>query len=60
MDNTYELHANGRILAFLATDLGAIKTLFPAVEARRVYVASAFDEPVQSGNCPRGRARIRR
>jgi hypothetical protein len=46
VDNTYELHNNGRVIAFAATDLAAINTLFPDIKARWVYVASDFNEPV--------------
>ncbi len=46
VDNTYELHDNGRVLAFLAEDLRGMKGLFPAIEAKKVYVAERFDQPV--------------
>src|SRR5436305_4691540 len=46
VDNTYELHNNGRIIAFLADDLKAIKGSFPPIQAKKVYVAKRFDEPV--------------
>jgi len=45
-DNTYELHENGRVIAFAAKDLAAISTMFPDVKARWVYVANGFDQPV--------------
>ena len=45
-DNTYELHENGRVIAFSAKDLAGIKTVFPNIQARWVYVANAFDQPV--------------
>ena len=48
VDNTYELHANGRIIAFLAADLAAISALFPPIQAQRVYVARKFNEPVNA------------
>lgn len=53
VDNTYELHANGRILAFLADDLRGIKSLFPEVKAKRVYVAGDFDQPVHRRTLPK-------
>jgi sugar lactone lactonase YvrE len=46
VDNTYELHHNGRIIAFLAKDMAEINTLFPAIQAQRVYVATDFNQPV--------------
>jgi hypothetical protein len=54
VDNTYELHANGRIVAFLAADLKAMEGMFPDVRAKRVYVAGGFDEPVGRRNLPPG------
>jgi hypothetical protein len=54
VDNTYELHANGRIVAFLAADLKAIEGMFPNVRAKKVYVASGFDEPVGRRKLPPG------
>lgn len=56
VDNTYELHHNGRILAFLAEDLKATTGMFPDVRAKRVYVASAFDEPVGRRTLPKGQS----
>lgn len=48
VDNTYELHHNGRIIAFLAQDLASIGAsgLFPDIRAQRVYVATDFNQPV--------------
>jgi hypothetical protein len=48
VDNTYELHANGRIIAFLAADLAAISTMFPAIQAQRVYVVNNFTNSVSN------------
>jgi len=48
VDNTYELHANGRIIAFLAADLAGISTMFPAIQAQRVYVVNNFTNAVGS------------
>jgi hypothetical protein len=45
-DNTYELHENGRVIAFAAADLAAIDTPFPDIQAKWVYVANGFDQPV--------------
>ncbi len=44
VDNTYEGHPNGRVLAFLAEDLRGIKGMFPDVRAKKVYVVERFDE----------------
>jgi hypothetical protein len=54
VDNTYELHANGRVLAFLSDDLAGIRTMFPDVEAKKVYVAERFDQPVAERTFPPG------
>jgi len=48
VDNTYELHANGRILGFLAADLGSIATMFPSIQAKRVYVVNNFTNGVNN------------
>lgn len=45
-DNTYELHENGRVIAFAAKDLESIKTVISGVKAQWVYVANGFDQPV--------------
>lgn len=45
-DNTYELHENGRVIAFAAQDLAEMKGMFPDIKARWVYVANGFDQPV--------------
>jgi len=45
-DNTYELHENGRVIAFSAKDLAEIKVMFPSIQARWVYVAQRFDQAV--------------
>jgi hypothetical protein len=37
VDNTYEGHPNGRVIAFAAEDLARINTLFPEIDARHVY-----------------------
>jgi hypothetical protein len=44
VDNTYECHLNGRIIAFLAQDLASIRVMFPPIKAKRVYVVERFDE----------------
>ena len=46
VDNTYELHENGRVIAFSAKDLAEIKVMFPGIQARWVYVAQRFDQAV--------------
>lgn len=48
VDNTYELHANGRIVAFLASDLAGIVTMFPPIQAKRVYVVNNFTNGVNN------------
>jgi hypothetical protein len=42
VDNVYECHPNARIITFLAADLAAINTMFPAIEAKRVFVTPDF------------------
>jgi hypothetical protein len=42
VDNVYECHPNARIITFLAEDLAAIDTLFPSIEAKRVFVTPDF------------------
>jgi hypothetical protein len=44
VDNTYECHPNGRVIAFLASDLAGITNLFPAIEAKKVYCVETFDQ----------------
>jgi len=44
VDNTYEGHPNGRVLAFLAEDLKSLKGMFPAVQAKKVYCVETFDQ----------------
>jgi hypothetical protein len=44
VDNTYECHPNGRIIAFLAEDLASIDRMFPDIKAKKVYVVDRFDE----------------
>lgn len=44
VDNNYEGHPNGRIIAFLAADLRKAKGMFPRIQAKRVYVVNRFDE----------------
>jgi hypothetical protein len=44
VDNTYEGHPNGRVVAFLAEDLAKISTMFPAIEAKKLYVTERFDQ----------------
>jgi hypothetical protein len=48
VDNTYELHANGRIIAFLAADLASISTMFPPIQAGRVYVVNNFTNGISN------------
>ncbi|MBX7213591.1 MAG: hypothetical protein K1X39_06190 [Thermoflexales bacterium] len=43
VDNTYEGHPNGRVIAFLHDDLAAINTLFPPTQAKRVYCVDGFE-----------------
>ena len=40
-------------MAFLADDLRQIKTMFPDIQARRIFIAAAFDEPVGQRNLPK-------
>jgi hypothetical protein len=47
-DNTYELHENGRVIAFASEDLAAIKTVDSGVRAKWVYCANGFEQPVMS------------
>jgi hypothetical protein len=54
VDNTYELHHNGRILVFLAEDMKAMRGMFPELRAKRVFVASGFDQPVGERVLPAG------
>jgi hypothetical protein len=44
VDNTYEGHPNGRVLAFLAEDLKGLTGMFPGVQAKRVYCVERFDQ----------------
>jgi hypothetical protein len=44
VDNTYECHPNGRVVAFLADDLAAITNMFPAIQAKRVYCVESFTQ----------------
>ncbi|HSI71909.1 MAG TPA: hypothetical protein VK934_01930 [Fimbriimonas sp.] len=46
VDNTYELHENGRVIGFLKSDLDAISSLFPSTKAKRVYISKDFTSPV--------------
>jgi len=48
IENTYECHGNNRIVVFLAEDLRRINTLFPQLEAKKVFIASDFNH---KGNC---------
>ncbi|MCX6873417.1 MAG: choice-of-anchor D domain-containing protein [Verrucomicrobia bacterium] len=53
VDNTYEGHPNGRVMAFLAQDLASINTLFPSIAARKLYVTESFDQTdINRGNDP--------
>jgi hypothetical protein len=44
VDNTYEGHPNGRVVAFLAEDLKGLKGMFPNVQAKKVYCVERFDQ----------------
>jgi DNA-binding beta-propeller fold protein YncE len=44
VDNTYEGHPNGRVIAFLAEDLRAIKGMFPKIKAKRLYCVEKYDQ----------------
>src|SRR5262249_50478923 len=44
VDNTYEGHPNGRVVAFLAEDLRGLKGMFPNVQAKKVYCVERFDQ----------------
>jgi hypothetical protein len=44
VDNTYEGHPNGRVIAFLAADLKRLRVMFPDVQAKRVYCVERFDQ----------------
>lgn len=44
VDNTYEGHPNGRVVAFLAGDLKDLKGMFPDLKAKRVYCVERFDQ----------------
>jgi hypothetical protein len=48
VDNAYECHDNRRIVAYAAADLAAAATLFPNLQASKVFNAPSFDEV---GNC---------
>jgi hypothetical protein len=43
VDNTYEGHPNGRVIAFLADDLKRIKMMFLDVTAKKLYCVERFD-----------------
>ncbi len=43
VDNTYEGHPNGRVIAFGAQDLAGIDRMFPAINASRVFCVDGFD-----------------
>ena len=44
VDNTYEGHPNGRVIAFLAEDLSQINTMFPPIQAKKLYCVESFDQ----------------
>ena len=44
VDNTYECHPNGRLMAFLVSDLAAITNMFPSITAKKLYVTQTFDQ----------------
>jgi DNA-binding beta-propeller fold protein YncE len=46
VDNTFELHPNGRILMFAAEEMKGINTLFPNLHAKQVFIAERFDQNV--------------
>jgi len=53
VDNTYEGHPNGRVLAFLAEDLKKITGMFPDIKAKRVYCVERFEQTEYCrGNLP--------
>jgi hypothetical protein len=44
VDNTYECHPNGRVIAFLAEDLRQIHGMFPDIQAKKLYCVETFDQ----------------
>jgi len=44
VDNNNEGTRNGRIIAFAAADIAAIRTMFPGTKARWVYCVDGFDK----------------
>jgi hypothetical protein len=44
VDNTYECHPNGRVIAFLAEDLAQISGMFPSIQAKKLYCVERFDQ----------------
>lgn len=44
VDNNNEGTRNGRIIAFAAADIAAIRTMFPGTKARWVYCVEGFDK----------------
>ena len=52
VDNAYELHPNGRVIGFLASDMLSIQTMLPPIQATFVYVAERLDQPVDQRTFP--------
>lgn len=50
VDCAYEGHPNWRIITFLAEDLAKIDTMFPKIEAKKVFCAVGFDETREARN----------
>ncbi len=46
VDNHYEGGVNARVIAFMAADMIAIDTMFPAIQAKKVYVSDRLDQTV--------------
>lgn len=44
VDNNYECHPNGRVIAFPADGLAQIQTMFPSIQATKVYSVQSFNE----------------
>ncbi len=45
VDNTYECHANARVIAFMAGDLQNARGLLPNLQAKKVFVSNTFTQP---------------
>jgi len=44
VENTYECHGNNRITVFLAEDIRSINSLFPNLQAKKVFISRSFTE----------------